>query len=271
VINPDGSGKKRIIQPTVGVVAAPAWSPDGSKIAYAAPDADNHYVVIATANADGSNIHLLADNAFLDGNPAWSPDGSKIIFTAGGGDHIDVMNADGANRHRLVSKQAGEAYGHMSWSPDGSRVVFESTRPRQAGSTDRLEIWVMNADGSNLVQLTTNELPDRHPDWSPDGQKIIFARDNSFQGGIMSINPNGSGETRLIFDAFGASAPSWGNDGQSIAYSGLLGLSITNASGSNILAVPGTQSSSVSPMPVARTKWPCPEHSRSAILITAEM
>lgn len=243
-LNADGSGKKKIYTPPVGIVGAPAWSPDGSRIAFASPDSENRHVGIAVINADGSNYHLLQspDEFFLDGNPAWSPDGSKIAFTAGGGDHIDVINADGSGRRRLVRRESGEAYGHMSWSPDGTRIVVETTRPRDgAGQSDR-EIWVMNADGSNFVRLTNNTVPDLHPDWSANGQKIIFARNNSFSGGIMSINPDGSGEVRLIFDPFGGNAPAWSADGLSIAYGSLLGISVTNSSGSGAMAVPNTNS-----------------------------
>ena len=77
----------------------------------------------------------------------------------------------------------------------------------------------MNADGSNFVRLTTNEVQDSHPDWSPNGQKIVFGREG-ISGGLLSINPDGSGEKRLILDpfAFGVPSPSWSRDGQQLAY-----------------------------------------------------
>jgi Tol biopolymer transport system component len=244
VINLDGSGKTQIHQPPLGLDASPAWSPDGTMVAFATPDDENHHGTIGIVNADGSGFHRIGeDSAIIDGNPAWSPDASLIAFTSGGGDHIEVMNADGSGRHRIVSNTTtGEAYGHLSWSPDGTRIAFESTRPRQAGSESRFEIWVMNADGSNLVQLTNNDFPDRHPDWSPDGSRILFSRANTLQGGVMAIRPDGSGETRLVNDPFGTASPSWSNDGQSIAYTGVTGITIVNANGGNPMAVPGAPS-----------------------------
>lgn len=241
VINLDGTGKRQLTTST-GVDTHPAWSPDGTKLAFQTPDAQNRHNTIGIVNADGSGFHRIGEaEAFLDDNPAWSPDGTKIVFTAGGGDAIDIINADGSGRHRLVTKAGGESYGHMSWSPDGSRIAVESTRPRDSGHV-RLEIWVMNADGTNFVRLTNNEVPDRHPAWSPDGSKILFGRDNATVQGVFAISPNGGAETRLINDPFFQGGyPDYSQDGQQIAYPTLFGIKITNAAGANGVAVPNTQ------------------------------
>ncbi len=238
VINVDGSGDTPISN-SGGNDTNPAWSPDGTRIAFSTPYKTG--IGIAVMNADGSGIQVLTtEDSPLNYAPAWSPDGSRIVFVYSSGDGIDIINADGSGRQRLVTRIAGESYGHLSWSPDGSRIAFESTRPRDNGHV-REEIWVMNADGSNFVRLTTNEVEDHHPDWSPNGQKIVFGREG-ISGGVFSINPDGSGETPLIFDPFffGTPSPNWSHDGQQLAYQTLFGLKITNASGTNAVTVPNT-------------------------------
>lgn len=242
VINIDGSGKVLIHHPPLGIDANPAWSPDGSKIAFATPDEQNHHVTIGVVNADGSGFQRLAeDSAFLDGNPTWSPDGSKIAFTVGGGDGIDIMNADGSERHRVLTKSAGDNYRHLSWSPNGNQIAMETTRPRDSGSENRLEIWVMNADGTNLTRLTNNEIPDRHPDWQPNGSKIAYESKPLGQN-IFLISPGGGTPTQLTNDPFGVAAPAWSHDGQKIAFASLFfGIQVANANGSGATTVPGTQ------------------------------
>ena len=244
VINLDGSGKTQIHTST-GIDHNPAWSPDGTKIAFATPDANNDHIGIAIMNADGSGFHRLAeDTAFLDDNPAWSPNASQIVFTAGGGDAIDVMNADGSNRHRLVTKIGGEIYGHLTWSPNGDKIAFETTRPHGGGNETNFELWIMQADGSGLASLTENGFPDQHPAWKPDGSVIAFAAQRNIASAknIYLINPSGTGETQITHELFGASAPTWSHDGQKIAYATLLsGITVANANGSSPAAVPGTQ------------------------------
>lgn len=162
VVNADGSGLARIAgdQPDwddkFHQISFLAWSPHGSKIAFAGDPHGRGGRGIWIVNVDGTGLNRLADG----GQPAWSPDGSRIAFTSfSGGDDIYVTNADGTSRTRLTDHPADDQW--PTWSPDGSRIAFMSRRDRN------WEIYVMNADGSDERNLTRHPAADRYPSWEP--------------------------------------------------------------------------------------------------------
>jgi len=172
-MNADGSGVTQLT--TEGEEHRPAWSPDGSKIAY-----DSYHPVpsgnfdIYVMNADGSNKTNLTNTPGVgDGvqelDPDWSPDGSKIAFDrssdSGNTSAIYVMNADGSGVTQLTT--AGGYERHPAWSPDGSKIAYESYQPLDSGNFD---VYVMNADGSSQTNLTNtpgmgNGVQELSPDW----------------------------------------------------------------------------------------------------------
>lgn len=131
---------------------SPHWSPDGSKILFHRWN-DGVYVM----NADGSDEKKLISDAL---DPCWSPDGSRIVFSSGAG--IWVMSAaDGTVLAQLTGNKDDI---QPNWSPDGTRIVF--ARGDRTGLYGPSSIWVMNADGSNPVNLTPSmEAPAHDPDW----------------------------------------------------------------------------------------------------------
>jgi Tol biopolymer transport system component len=157
VVNADGSGDRPLTEGT-----APAWSPDGTTMAFERNSLDRSKPAIYLMNADGSNIRELANLAtgsqhYL-GPLAWSPDGTRIAFSFDGS--LEVLNADGSDPHQLGSAKGDEP----TWSPDSSEIAFRAT----AGG-----LFVIGANGTDLRRLTTG--PDAHPSWSPDGKTIVFA------------------------------------------------------------------------------------------------
>jgi Tol biopolymer transport system component len=91
----------------------------------------------------------------------------------------------------VVVQLSGFRDSYPSWSPDGGRIVFESNR---AGSHD---IWVMNADGSDVRRLTDHPALDETPVFSPDGERIVFASEREGELDVFSMRPDGSGLVNL--------------------------------------------------------------------------
>jgi hypothetical protein len=204
LMNTDGSG----VVPVTNFGSAPAWSADGTRIAFQdTPCCGRIYVV----HADGTGLVRLT-NTYTDDAPAWSPNGNKIAFQrflGSGETEIYLMNADGTGVTELTSTPGG-SNGHPSWSPDGSRIAFTSYRD------GHWHIHVMNADGSGVVRLTSDQThSDVNPAWSPDGSKIAFVRD----GMIYVMNADGSSQANLnaVSDP-NEGGLSWSPDGAKIAF-----------------------------------------------------
>ena len=151
----------------------PVWSPDGRSIAFSSNrDGKNEIYVM---DADGSNVKRLTNNMADDGNPGWSPDGRRILFDTerDGNREVYLMDADGGNQIRLTRNNATDLT--ATWSPDGNLIAFASNRDTGPPYNPyNLDIYVMNADGSNVRRIVDDLEYDVGPQWSPDGRKILF-------------------------------------------------------------------------------------------------
>jgi TolB protein len=197
--------------------AMPDWSADGQRITFHSNYANfSGNWDVFSVKVDGTNVQRLTALSGDEVLPELSPDGSKIVYTSGTGAYmfITVMDADGKNRKRLtrledivlpdgtIGTPPAQSDWHPSWSPDGSRIVFTSDR---GGSTD---IFIMNSDGTDITQLTSDYHRDYEPIWASN-QEIIFVstRDGSAQ--IYMMDDQGRNLRRLTRMREGASAPSW--------------------------------------------------------------
>jgi TolB protein len=206
VLNTDG-GIRKVISEGPYAIAGPAWSPNGTKIAFhgffgkASMANNGEGGGLFVINADGSHLKLLRLNG---ADPAWAPDGKRIAFYAENG-FIYVTGADGHGFRVLTDKVQGDL---PTWSPDGTRIAFVS--PPGA-------IYVVRSDGSHLHRIAGGHgLHLDNPAWSPNGIKIAFTRyGKQTRGDIYMMNPDGSSNALLV--ANGAQ-PAWSPDGRQIAF-----------------------------------------------------
>src|SRR5579862_2835671 len=154
-----------------------------------------HYEIYVM-NADGSSVRQLTNDASDDGyyGLTWSPDGKHIVFAssrvAEKYPQLFIMDADGANSTLLCAEDSS----YPSYSPDGRHIAFVGF------DGDNIEIESMDADGTNIVNLTHSKGKNLGPSWSPDGKHIVFDsnRDTEVSNAeIYVMNPDGTDQERL--------------------------------------------------------------------------
>jgi len=210
----------------------PTWSPDGRRIAFVRRptgatsfDLGDLYVM----DADGSNARLIAPSA---NSPAWSPDSRKIAFSTyrGGDGAVLIVSADDAAAPAIHIGFDRGFNGWPAWSPDGSRIAFVSD---WTAFDFALELYVVNADGSNLKQLTNGFFGSvktwpsytqyAQPAWSPDGSRIAVVTCVAWQwatcgeSSVAVMNPDGSNLV-TVASSKGLARPAWSPDGRGLAF-----------------------------------------------------
>jgi len=180
----------------------PAWSPDGSKLAFSSNRSGNYD--IWAMNSDGSGPHNITNDPAYDDKPVWSPDGTSIAFVSdrSGNKDIWVVNSDGSGTPlQLTNLTIADT--DPTWSPDGTKIAFASNR------SGNFDIWAMNGDGTgSLIKLTSSEADDREPNWSQFG--LAFTSDRSGDKEIWLIaDTNDPEPVRLTSSEAEDKEPCW--------------------------------------------------------------
>ena len=195
--------------PLVAGASDPAWSADGTKLAF----------------TQGGSIRVLtiggSTSAALDTGtaPAWSPDGTMIVYEKG--TDIWVVSSSGGTARNLSNSGVSLDDDDPSWSPDGDSIAFTRTALANA------DIWIMDAPtdpatggGGNQQQVTTAPSNEIQPNYSPAGTRIAYASDRHSltERQIYSIATSGGAETRITSSATDDTRPAYSPDGVRLAF-----------------------------------------------------
>ena len=219
VVNIDGSDVKQLTRtPRTRRRSAdddwfqnPAWSPDGKLITFnGARKETGGNTNIYVMRADGTGLRRLTRGGAYKWLPVWTPDGSKILYEQFGDKaetRIDLytINPDGSGRRKLTRvRDEPHHCACAAYSPDGTKIAYQAE-----GTRGRPDIFVMNADGSDRVQLTNHRARDENPDWSPDGTQIAFYSERHGNAEIYVINADGLEEKRVTHDPWYDQSVRW--------------------------------------------------------------
>jgi len=252
-MNIDGSDKK-MVSTGFGKTTCSYFLPGDKKIIYSSthladkncpppPDYSKGYVWklydsfdVFSANADGSDLKQLTFTKGYDAESTVSPVGDKIVFTSmrDGDPEIYVMDIDGSNQTRLTHEKGYD--GGPFFSLDGSKIVFRASRPKTekelADYNDlvqnglvrptALELYVMDADGKNIQQVTNLGKASFAPFFFPDAKRIIFASNVNSENGrnfdLYKVNVNGTGLEQITFNDTFDGFPMFTKDGKHLVF-----------------------------------------------------
>ncbi|MCX6148981.1 MAG: hypothetical protein NTX22_00490 [Ignavibacteriales bacterium] len=253
-MNIDGSNKK-MISTGKGKTTCSYFLPGDSTILYASthladencpqpPDRSRGYVWklynsfdIFFAKADGTNLKRITDSNGYDAEATVSPKGDKIVFTStrDGDPEIYVMDIDGKNQTRLTYQKGYD--GGAFFSLDGSKIVFRASRPKTKTELidyeelvkdgmvrpTALEIYVMDADGKNIKQVTNFNKASFAPFFHPDGKRIIFSSNINSAKGAMNfdlymVNIDGTNLQQITFNETFDGFPMFTKDGKHLIF-----------------------------------------------------
>ena len=195
----------------------PAWSPDGTHIAFISNRTGPLKVWVM--RADGTEPRQLTTGADEDDAPAWSPDGRRIAFVRilQGDAELFVMREDGSELRRLTTSPGADI--HPQWAPDGRRLLFNSARrSRDPANPEVIELFTMRPDGSDVRPLTRGGIA-TYASFSPDGAEVVFRRQQEDGNSEIVVRAVDGGEERNLtrnpaFDGW----PAWSRDGRRVVF-----------------------------------------------------
>jgi len=237
----DSDGAEEITVPTEENGGSPAWNPGGTMLVYttygvSTSNVGSHVVLIDLSTGRSRTLVPPGRNS-LYLTPIFSPDGNSVIYSREGenGSDLFAVGINGSDPPHQLTAGRGTVNTNPTMSPDGRRIAFAS------GRLGRPELYIMDADGTNLNVLTDYDFSEKNyrsdPDWSPDGRLVAYQERINERFQIRTI-PVKRGTPKQLTSDGENEQPSWAPDGRHLVLT-------STRSGARQLWVLDTESSTI--------------------------
>jgi TolB protein len=208
VADADGASPQSVLKSPEPIIS-PAWSPDGSKLAYVSYEKKKPIIVVHTL-ASGQR-EIVANYKGNNSAPAWSPNGSKlaIVLTYGANSQIYTIDSNGGGLKQITKSNAIDT--EPAFSPDGNWIYFSSDRG------GRPQIYKVPADGGSPSRVTFEGAYNVSPRFSPDGKSLAYIRNDGGKFRV-ALQDLASGQVQLLSEGSQDESPSFSPNGRVILY-----------------------------------------------------